>query len=1070
MPRPKKLLASTLIAAAFIPLATATASTSQNPAVVYNADGSANCVKNGYGFSDPSGYAPAHSCFHTVPQEGIENLPPALAEVNPSLTEQDLIDVENTSVLSPGSQVGRDTYAYQPLTGNEPISSVSKEMTANFQESNYAISIWSTGENGGQIGDVRYGAHENIPVYTVDSSNPHQNYIWVQATDGRAVNVPGYDKIMAGKIPFPEWALKDRGRSGDKSVAIYDKATGIWRSMFFFGGIGEDGKFVNTTENPDTPLKHTEDGLPIYTYSSGGYILGEPNFQGLGDRNYWATLQGSTSSVAGMANELTQIGVDEIRAGEINHAISMTAADYHEHPPSFPAKQSDGRINMVVSEGSKALDGSEYSKRFRVSKFSSGKIDAGLNDKYRSSVQFLANRGFIELDKNFGIVSSQVSVDTDAQAFATQHGIPVNHIRTVQQYLAEGDMLYVTDAPLPYTPKTGQRFTIPADVDVEALADKHGLSEFDRMRLRAIQKYGGILTDRNAFIHAFNLEAAASYAPYARYGKNVYKEDPEIVEKLKGSNSHAFPWQAVVWIDEDFSGWEGDTGVKDTTQHWNMELEEGQLPTVYLPDFYNDQVYAGQEIYLDPNAQAIIPRGMMFNVPWFTAKFEAAEVAQHHDMSWHFQSGSTAEDARQVLELNTLGYTVVDSTLGRLGNTNIDTTTYNLNNPTVGTTLRSKLREAGLEEAYRTKWNVATVDPASPIARTDTAKVARGQSTVIDPMANDEAYMGAKAHQRTAAQHENGWGRITLVNENGEDVSSLTSDGVTYTVTTDNKVVVDAGSADLGFVKPVQYKTLRFGQGSTLAGLAASASDGQVASQWSAPGTIQAQVYSSFGTEVPVVDEPTPAPTPEPTVAPTVEPTVAPSVEPSVVPTDVPTAEPTAEPSPVPSVAPSAEPSSEPTVEPTVEPTTEPTVAPEPTDPVQPVTDPSANPTDMPVPTFEPTDRIEPEAPVTEETTPSSEPAEQAPVENPEGELPVAEEEIVSVENVPAPAVTTPAGVVPDTGLEGQVVAAADPTTQAAEADSQPVQGKGVVVVVALVCLAAIGAGAGAYRSRHAKS
>ena len=1095
MSHPKKLLASTLIAAALIPLATATATTSQNPSVVYNNDGTVNCVMNGYRFSDPSGYAPANSCFHTIPQGGLENLPPALAEVNPNLTEQDLVNVENTSVLSPGSQIGQDTYSHQPLTGNEPISPLSKEMTANFQQSNYMINHWSTGENAGQIGDARYAAHENIPVYTVDSSNPHQNYIWIQARDPRATSVPGYDRIMAGKIPFPKWALKDRGWSGDKSVAIYDKATGIWRSMYYFGGIGEDGKFVNTTANPDTPLQHTEDGLPIYTYASGGYILGEPDFQGLGYNNYWATLQGGTSSVAGMANELTQIGVDEIRAGEINHAISMTAADYYTSPASFPAKQSDGRINMIVSEGSGVLDGSEYSKRFRVSSFASGKIDTALNDRYRRAMLALDAKGVIDIDDNFNIVSSKISADTDTKALAKELGLDrvhETHAEFVKRYLAEGDMLQVTDAPMPYTPKTGQRFTIPADVDVEALADKHGLSEFDRMRLRAIQKYGGILTDRNGYVHAFNLEAAASYAPYAREGKNVYLEDPEIVEKLKGSNSHAFPWQAVVWIDENFTGWEGDTGVKDTSQHWNMEVEEGQLPTVYLPDSYNDQVYAGQDVYLNPNAQAIMPRGMMFHAPWFKAEYVSPQVAHHHEMSWNFRAGSAPEDARQVLELNTVGYMKVDSTLGRL-NSYVKSTSFNLDNPTAGSTLQNKvLQSAELSDAYRTEWNVATVDPASPIARTDTAKVVRGQSTVIDPMANDEAYMGAKAHERTAAQYEDGWGRITLVNENGEDVSSLTSDGVTYTVISDNKIVVDAGSADLGFVKPVQYKTLRFGQGATLAGFAASAPAGQVASQWSAPGTIQAQVYSSFGAEAPVVDEPTPTPTAEPTVAPepTAEPTIEPTVEPSAIPTDAPTAEPTQapsvepsmqptveptvapEPTAEPSLAPSAAPTAEPSSDPTAEPTVEPTEAPEPTDPIQPVTDPSANPTDMPVPTFEPTDRIEPAAPAPEETAPSDNPVEQAPVENTAGDSTPAEEQVVSVENIPAPSVTTPAGVVPDTGIEGQAVAAADSTTQAAEAGTQPGKGPGVAVVVAvgLVCCVAIGGGAYAYRSRRAKS
>ena len=57
-------------------------------------------------------------------------------------------------------------------------------------------------------------------------------------------------------------------------------------------------------------------------------MLAKPNFGGVGEDNYWLTLKNGTSSVVGLANELTQIGVDELKAGKINHMVSITAADY----------------------------------------------------------------------------------------------------------------------------------------------------------------------------------------------------------------------------------------------------------------------------------------------------------------------------------------------------------------------------------------------------------------------------------------------------------------------------------------------------------------------------------------------------------------------------------------------------------------------------------------------------------------------------------------------------------------------------------------------------------------------
>ena len=66
----------------------------------------------------------------------------------------------------------------------------------------------------------------------------------------------------------------------------------------------------------------------------------------MGEDNYWLTLKNGTSSVVGLANELTQIGVDELKAGKINHMVSITAADYAALTSSFPAKGTDGKIDV----------------------------------------------------------------------------------------------------------------------------------------------------------------------------------------------------------------------------------------------------------------------------------------------------------------------------------------------------------------------------------------------------------------------------------------------------------------------------------------------------------------------------------------------------------------------------------------------------------------------------------------------------------------------------------------------------------------------------------------------------
>ena len=82
----------------------------------------------------------------------------------------------------------------------------------------------------------------------------------------------------------------------------------------------------------------------------------------------------------------------------------------------------------------------------------------------------------------------------------------------------------------PNAPRAGQRGFLPANFDVEEYLHStgHADDQLTRMILTAMKEYGFIIADRNLFTNAFNLEAASSYAPYARQGKNVYKEDPKL--------------------------------------------------------------------------------------------------------------------------------------------------------------------------------------------------------------------------------------------------------------------------------------------------------------------------------------------------------------------------------------------------------------------------------------------------------------------------------------------------------------------------------------------------------------
>lgn len=163
-------------------------------------------------------------------------------------------------------------------------------------------------------------APHSIPIYVVDSSNPHQDLQIFLPTHPRVIDHPKLVQMTAGQIPLPTWAEPS---SGDRALGIYDMGTGIWRSYY--------GMFPRAGGG--------------WVFSASGYWYGDKGKHKAGYWNYWLGLIQGSSSVVGISNELTQIGPEEVRRDQIDHMISMTFPDYKSGSMSFPAKQTDGGLD-----------------------------------------------------------------------------------------------------------------------------------------------------------------------------------------------------------------------------------------------------------------------------------------------------------------------------------------------------------------------------------------------------------------------------------------------------------------------------------------------------------------------------------------------------------------------------------------------------------------------------------------------------------------------------------------------------------------------------------------------------
>ena len=782
------------------------------------------CVDAGYRtvptLANLTNVAPGPTCYWN-PDQKAQSIA-TLAPVNSSLTKAQLTTTENTSPLS--GKLARDSFAAKKLTGTEAVVANSSEISRTFLEysadaGNHPI---TTAINAGTVKKDRaqtVGGHENIPTLAVNSANPHQEYVEVVSRDGR-VNANAENKrILTGGIPIPKWLAEDHGLSGDQSVALYDEATGIWRSYFKFikdadaqtytstarvqvgggnvstpksakiqydnVGRGNAGQTVtiNAPVSIDAKSGNARTSYPIargakfrlaknvpgasidantgvitykipagtrgtvdipvavdypatYHVSSGGYMLAKPNFGGVGEDNYWLTLKNGTSSVVGLANELTQIGVDELKAGKINHMVSITAADYAALTSSFPAKGTDGKLDM---------------------------------SKY------------------------------------------------------------------PNAPRAGQRGFLPANFDVEEHLRNtgHAEDELSRMILTAMKEYGFIIADRNLFTNAFNLEAASSYAPYARQGKNVYKEDPQLAAMFanfvpSGFTGNQFPWQQVQWMPvnytesaENSAG--RNTARADTSVKFKYPSDSyGKTGTgsgvFYQPAEHHATVYSGetavaqsvhQSHKVSPNYR--YARDYNFQEIQQTPNFRPSRWVNKEKVNTAGGQFSSAETGIRFASNGKTGTYSIDLNTHEVTGTTWDLRRDNGTNITVNRTGKAparmsdvKAKRGSAAQLYSIPLKVHVVDKNSPIAREDSVSLYSGTTQNVAVLNNDEASFGAYSRGETVK-------KLELLNQRGQAVSAYSDEYGTYRVVTlpdgTQGIAVSAKNKQ-GFAPLVRYRAV----------------------------------------------------------------------------------------------------------------------------------------------------------------------------------------------------------------------------------------------------------------------
>lgn len=209
--------------------------------------------------------------------------------------------------IAQGSIFTREVKNMPLATNSAAIAAYMPKMPAEYLPERFKKTVLTT------LSTTSY----NIPIYVVDSNNPSQEYANFESKDNRVIYKKDLVQYTTGRIPLPKYAQPAGG--GDKSFAVYDRATGMMREYFHA----------------------VKDEKGTWHFSASGYFKAKPNFKDLGKDNFAMQHTTGGSAVVCMLNPLSQIGIEEARKGEIKHALSFTIANAGKGF-SYPAKQGDG--------------------------------------------------------------------------------------------------------------------------------------------------------------------------------------------------------------------------------------------------------------------------------------------------------------------------------------------------------------------------------------------------------------------------------------------------------------------------------------------------------------------------------------------------------------------------------------------------------------------------------------------------------------------------------------------------------------------------------------------------------
>lgn len=270
------------------------------------------------------------------------------------------------------------------------------------------------------------GSTGPIALYVVDSRHPNCRFIEDFESYGGFPPMSQEERRAVQKhIPWPSFARP--AINGDRGMAIWDFGTGIMREFFMVKN--EQGKWRGEM----------------------GYSVASPGLQNLAQENPGTQLFAGSSAVARMHNNLGFVGISEVRAGVINHALAFTfGAVAKGNAPSWPATGTDGKA--PATEKTKSPVHGQWGRiKASVDPMLNPRTGLPFNPLTRLLIRAAQRYGLVGTDTNAFVHAFNVEDGmTEAAFFGTDPWVDPNGLRRhiSEEYLCDPAIAFdVSDFP-----------------------------------------------------------------------------------------------------------------------------------------------------------------------------------------------------------------------------------------------------------------------------------------------------------------------------------------------------------------------------------------------------------------------------------------------------------------------------------------------------------------------------------------------------------------------------------------------------------------------------------------------